>query len=126
MGPKTVAAAEQKNVAYYDMMNWQVGHVVNWTCISIVVESKAEGFAAGDFVQARVPWRIYNAVPARAVQKLDNSVPPESHIGMLGGTGLAAYLPIKAFGKSCRTLSGTSFRAYCASRIQSFQLRNIG
>ena len=81
------------------------------------MESKAKGFVAGDYVQARVPWRIYNAVPARAMQKLDNSVPPESHIGMLGGTGLAAYLPIKAFGKA--KAGETAFVSGCAGATGS-------
>jgi NADPH-dependent curcumin reductase CurA len=139
-GPSTVAAAEQKGVVYYDIMvrhfttfltwlictfsawltftqNWKLGEVISWTGVGIVVESKAEGFKAGDLVSCSAPWRIYNTLKAKTVQRLDSSIPPESHLGMLGGTGLAAYLPIKAFGRAKE--GETAFVSGCAGATGS-------
>ena len=65
-----------------------------------VVESRADGFEAGDVVAHAQGWRDYAAVPARAqglggigtLRRLDTGVaPPQAYLGILGGPGLTAY-----------------------------------
>ena len=65
-----------------------------------VVESQAEGFAAGDLVSHAQGWRDYAVVDPAAVQlggvgtltRLDSSVAePQVFLGPLGGMGLTAY-----------------------------------
>jgi NADPH-dependent curcumin reductase CurA len=119
MAGPTVAVAEQKGVAYYDIMNWKLNEVIAWRTVGIVVESKARGFNAGDIVScsSTTPWRIFNALKANEVKLLDSSVAPESHLGMLGLTGLTAYLPIKAYGKVKE--GETAFVSGCAGATGS-------
>jgi NADPH-dependent curcumin reductase CurA len=60
--------------------------------IGEVVESKADGFAAGDLVQHMAGWRDEAVISARAATKLpDLDVPPEQFLGILGITGATAY-----------------------------------
>jgi NADPH-dependent curcumin reductase CurA len=116
-GPSTVAVADQKNVLYYDIMNWKLNEVFSWSCVGIVVESKAEGYRKGDLVKCSAPWRIFNTVKAKAVERVDSGIPPESQMGMLGGTGLAAYLPIKAYSNLKK--GETAFVSGCAGATGS-------
>jgi NADPH-dependent curcumin reductase CurA len=119
MAGPTVAVAEQKGVAYYDIMNWKLNEVISWRSVGIVVESKAEGFDPGDLVScgSNTPWRIFNALKAKEVKLMDTSITPESHLGMLGLTGLTAYLPIKAYGNA--KAGETAFVSGCAGATGS-------
>src|SRR6185369_3105802 len=57
-----------------------------------VVESKAGGFAAGDFVSHMAGWRDEAVIDARTANKLPNlGVAPELFLGVLGVTGITAY-----------------------------------
>ena len=71
---------------------FQVGEPMDGGAIGEVVESKAEGFAAGDLVQHMAGWRDEAVIPARTAQKLpDLGAPPERFLGVLGVTGITAY-----------------------------------
>jgi NADPH-dependent curcumin reductase CurA len=65
-----------------------------------VVESRADGFAAGDTVWHASGWREYSVVQAGVpalsglgtLTRLDiDTVPPQAYLGPLGGMGLTAY-----------------------------------
>ncbi len=65
-----------------------------------IVESRADGFAAGDTVWHASGWRDYAVVDATkpalngigTLRKLDLDVaPPQAYLGVLGGNGLTAY-----------------------------------
>src|SRR4051812_40479035 len=63
-----------------------------------VVESRADGFSAGDAVWHGHGWREYAAVPAEprdllhSLRRLDTSIAPlHTYLGPLGGMGLTAY-----------------------------------
>jgi NADPH-dependent curcumin reductase CurA len=65
-----------------------------------VVESRADGFAAGDVVRHGAGWREYAVVEAGKAElggvatltRLDtDAAPPEAYLGALGGSGLTAY-----------------------------------
>src|SRR3954470_16632980 len=71
---------------------FQVGEPLEGGAIGEVVESKAEGLAAGDLVQHMAGWRDEAVVPARVVNKLpDLGAPRERFLGVLGVTGITAY-----------------------------------
>ena len=71
---------------------FQVGEPMEGGAIGEVLESTAEGFAPGDFVQHMGGWRDEAVVPARAAQKLPAlGARPEQFLGVLGVTGLTAY-----------------------------------
>jgi NADPH-dependent curcumin reductase CurA len=65
-----------------------------------IVESRVDGFAAGDTVRHASGWRDYSVVDANAqaikgigtLTKLDlDLAPPQAYLGVLGGNGLTAY-----------------------------------
>ena len=71
---------------------FEIGQPMEGGAIGEVVESRAEGFAAGDLVQHMGGWRDEAVIPARTANKLpDLGVPPEQFLGMLGVTGATAY-----------------------------------
>jgi hypothetical protein len=71
---------------------FQVGEPMDGGAIGEVVESKAEGFSPGDFVQHMAGWRDEAVVAARTAQKLPElGAPPQMFLGVLGVTGMTAY-----------------------------------
>jgi NADPH-dependent curcumin reductase CurA len=71
---------------------FQLGEPMDGGAIGEVVESKADGIAAGDLVQHMAGWRDEAVVPARTVNKLPNlGARPEKFLGVLGVTGMTAY-----------------------------------
>ena len=71
---------------------FQVGEPLEGGAVGEVIESKAEGLAAGDLVQHMAGWRDEAVVPARTAQKLPNlGAAPQQFLGVLGVTGATAY-----------------------------------
>jgi len=71
---------------------FHVGEPLEGGAIGEVVESKAEGLAAGDLIQHMAGWRDEAVIPARSAQKLPQlGAPPERFLGILGVTGATAY-----------------------------------
>ena len=67
-----------------------------------MTHSRAAGFSAGDTVAGSGPWRRRFAAPAAGFRKIvggTEAVPISAHLGVIGGTGLSAYLPIKHIGQ---------------------------
>src|SRR6478672_7688397 len=63
---------------------FQVGEPMEGGAIGEVVESKADGVAAGDLVLHMGGWRDEAVIPARAATKLPNlGVPPQQFLGVL-------------------------------------------
>jgi NADPH-dependent curcumin reductase CurA len=65
-----------------------------------VVESRADGFAAGEWVAHASGWREYAVVEAGrealggvgTLRRIDvEAAPPQAYLGVLGGSGLTAY-----------------------------------
>jgi NADPH-dependent curcumin reductase CurA len=72
--------------------SFQVGEPMDGGAIGAIIESNADGLAAGDLVQHMGGWRDEAVVPARMAQKLpDLGAPPERFLGVLGVTGATAY-----------------------------------
>lgn len=76
-----------------------LGAVMRGGGIARVLESRAEGFAAGDFVQARLGWQTHPTLAARYLQKLDLSLgTTEDWIGPLGLSAVTAYFGLRDIG----------------------------
>ncbi|MDA0352699.1 MAG: NADP-dependent oxidoreductase [Chloroflexi bacterium] len=77
-----------------------LGEVMRGGGIARVLESRAEGFAAGDVVAARPGWQDHPTLPAGDLQKLDLSLGSiEDWAGPIGTTGLTAFFGIREVGK---------------------------
>ena len=72
---------------------FQIGEPLEGGAVGEVIESRAEGFAAGDKVMHMAGWRDEAVVPASALNKLPNmpGVEPKEFLGNLGLTGGTAY-----------------------------------
>jgi NADPH-dependent curcumin reductase CurA len=80
---------------------FQVGAPLEGGSIGEVIESKADGLAAGDLVQHMAGWRDEAIVDGRIAQKLpDLGAPPERFLGVLGVTGMTAYFGLLDAGRA--------------------------
>ncbi|MER7187607.1 NADP-dependent oxidoreductase [Streptomyces hyaluromycini] len=71
---------------------FELGKVMQGGAVGEVVESNAEGIAAGDHVLHFFGWREYAVVDAKNAVKVDAAAAPLStYLGVLGMTGLTAY-----------------------------------
>ena len=71
---------------------FQLGQPMEGGAVGEVVESSAEGYAAGDLVQHMGGWRDEAVVPAQAARKLPPiEAAPRQFLGILGTTGATAY-----------------------------------
>ena len=64
-----------------------LGEVMRGGGIARVLESRAEAFAPGDLVQARLGWQTHPTIPGRYLQKLDLAVPAAPAGGGVWGWG---------------------------------------
>lgn len=79
---------------------FEIGEPIEGGVIAKVVTSKSVNFKAGDVVSARLPWRVHAIAPANALQKIDETIAPESYyLGILGMPGLTAYFGLLEIGK---------------------------
>jgi NADPH-dependent curcumin reductase CurA len=76
-----------------------LGEVMRGGGIARVLESRAEGFTAGDFVQARLGWQTHPTITGRHLQKLDLTLGTlEDWIGPLGLSAVTAYFGLRDIG----------------------------
>lgn len=69
-----------------------IGEPLQGGAVGEVVESAADGFAAGDMVQHMAGWRDEAVLPAAHVQKLPAlAVDPQAFLGQMGMPGMTAY-----------------------------------
>ena len=69
-----------------------IGDVMQGGGIARVIESRAEGYAPGDLVQARLGWQSHPTLAARYLQNLDLAMgTAEDWIGPLGLSAVTAY-----------------------------------
>lgn len=93
-GPEHAAAIKQ-TATYYERMNWQLGEPPVGRMVATVVDvPPGAKLRRGELVVAVGPWSTRFNAPARGLQRCAEGVRPESHLSMLGATGLAALLPI--------------------------------
>lgn len=76
-----------------------LGEVMRGGGIARVLESRADGFAPGDYVQARLGWQSHPTISGRYLQKLDLSLGTiEDWIGPLGLSAVTAYFGLRDIG----------------------------
>lgn len=72
---------------------WEVGAALDGGAIGEVVESRAPGIVAGQHVVSWFGWRDAFVADASTVTVVDPSVSPvTAYLGVLGGTGLTAWV----------------------------------
>jgi NADPH-dependent curcumin reductase CurA len=76
----------------------EAGSVMAGGGVAEIVDSKAEGFAAGDLVFADTGWREYAALPARQLTKLPRIEPMSHLLSIYGVAGLTAYFGLLRVG----------------------------
>ena len=68
--------------------------------IAEVLESKNSNFSTGDFVSGMLQWKDTQVAKADGLIKVDpNKAPLSAYLGILGMTGLTAYLGLTEIGK---------------------------
>lgn len=79
---------------------FQVGEALQGGAVGEVVASRAEGIGEGDWVSHMRGWREWAVVEARGAQKIDvAAASPEAYLGVLGITGLTAYVGLSDIGR---------------------------
>jgi NADPH-dependent curcumin reductase CurA len=72
---------------------FRLGEAMEGGAVGTVVESADESVPVGTSVIHMAGWREYAEVSARAVRPIDPAAAPEqAHLGVLGSTGLTAYI----------------------------------
>jgi NADPH-dependent curcumin reductase CurA len=80
--------------------NFSVGGPLDGSAIGRVVASRADRFAAGDFVRHRLGWRDYAVLDAEAATIVDPALAPlPTWLGVLGQTGFTAYVGLRRAGE---------------------------
>ncbi|MCU7554016.1 NADP-dependent oxidoreductase [Alteromonas sp. ASW11-19] len=70
----------------------QIGEVMRAGTVAEVIESRAEGFSAGDMVYGNFGVQEYAVVSAKGIHKVDPSLAPlPRYLGVLGMPGMTAY-----------------------------------
>jgi len=68
--------------------------------IAEVVESNNENFIKGDYVSGYLKWQTYQVSDGNTLQKVDSTTAPLSaYLGVLGITGLSAYIVLMDIGR---------------------------
>ncbi len=79
---------------------FQVGDVIANSAVGEVVESRSPDFQPADIVTGMLGWRLYNAVKAGELRKVDPRLAPvTTALGVLGMTGLTAYFGLLDIGQ---------------------------
>ncbi|HEY3961517.1 MAG TPA: NADP-dependent oxidoreductase [Gaiellaceae bacterium] len=78
---------------------YAVGDVIDGLAVGQVVESRAAGFAAGDWVRTGLGWRESGIVTASDAGRLDPDLaPPTTSLGVLGMPGFTAWIGLLDIG----------------------------
>lgn len=78
----------------------EAGRVMGGSGIARVEASRDERFQSGDLVRASTGWQEYSVQDAGALEKVDSSLDPAVHLGVLGTNGLTAYFGLLDVGKA--------------------------
>ena len=79
---------------------FEVGGPINSGIIAEVIDSKNEKFKKGDFVSNRMDWKTRQISNGEGLQKVNpNNAPLSAYLGVVGMTGLTAYLGLHEIGK---------------------------
>ena len=71
---------------------YALGEAMTGGAVGVVEESRADGLAVGDHVLHGLGWREVAVLDATAGRKVDPVAPDSAYLGVLGMTGLTAYV----------------------------------
>lgn len=78
---------------------FQINQPISSGMIAEVVESKSEKFSKGDFVSGMLDWKEIQKSNGEGLMKVDpTKAPLSAYLGILGMTGLTAYLGLNEIG----------------------------
>ncbi len=77
----------------------KTGVVMNGAAVARVEMSLSSDFEKGDLVVCNAGWQDYSVHDAASLKKLEGSVAPVHHLGVLGTNGLTAYFGLLDIGK---------------------------
>lgn len=79
---------------------FEVGKPISSLIVAQVVKSKSEKFSEGDHVVGMMDWKQLQVASAENMRKVDkDQAPLSAYLGILGMTGLTAYLGLTEIGK---------------------------
>ncbi|WP_405382263.1 NADP-dependent oxidoreductase [Maribacter sp. LLG6340-A2] len=79
---------------------FKVGEPISSGIVAEVLDSKNENYKKGDFVSGLLEWKEQQISNGEGLQKVDKSKAPLSaYLGIVGMTGLTAYLGLHEIGK---------------------------
>ena len=79
---------------------FEVGKPLSSGIVAEVLVSKNDTFKKGDFVSARMEWKTRQISNGEGLQKVDpNKAPLSAYLGIVGMTGLTAFLGLHEIGK---------------------------
>jgi NADPH:quinone reductase len=82
---------------------FEPGKPIEGTILAEVIESRHPGFRQGEMIKGNFLWRESQVVKADQATKIDKEIPsPSDHMGILGLTGLTAYIGLLEIGKPLR------------------------
>ena len=73
----------------------QIGELMRGAASGIIVESKSPSFSKGDHAYGFFGWQEYWVGPARVATKIPQGVSDADFVGLLGVTGLTAYVCVR-------------------------------
>lgn len=78
---------------------FQINEPISSMVVAEVVESKNENYKKGDHLSGMLYWKEFQTHNGGGLNKIDNQeVPLSAYLGVLGLTGLTAYLALKTIG----------------------------
>lgn len=79
---------------------FQIDQPLTGTAVGTVAESRSEKFKAGDTIRHFAGWRTHAVLHEDQVEQIDTGIAPaEAFLGILGLTGLTAYVGLTAVGE---------------------------
>ncbi|WP_324027284.1 NADP-dependent oxidoreductase [Maribacter sp. BPC-D8] len=79
---------------------FKLGEPISSGIVAEVIESNNDGFKKGDFVSGLLQWKEKQVSTGEGLQKIDKSKAPLSaYLGIVGMTGLTAFLGLHEIGK---------------------------
>lgn len=79
---------------------FQIDQPLTGTAVGTVTESRSEKFNVGDTVRHFAGWRTHAVLADTEVEPIDTTLAPaEAYLGILGLTGLTAYVGLTAVGE---------------------------
>ena len=79
---------------------FQIDEPLTGTAVGVVAESRSNKFKVGDTVRHFAGWRTHAVLNEDQAEQIDtNLAPAEAYLGILGQTGLTAYVGLTAVGE---------------------------